>query len=48
MTNKTKIVMIVSAIAGLDYIYGFDPRFTIINLIWCIPFAYAIIVNKEK
>ena len=48
MSNKSKIAMVVSAIIGLDYIYGFDARFTIINLVWCIPFVYAIIIKKEK
>lgn len=37
MKPKQKLVLIISAILILDLNYGFDARFTIINLIWCVP-----------
>lgn len=37
MKPKNKLILISSAIFILDMELGFDLRFTIINLIWCIP-----------
>lgn len=31
-----KPIVIISALIVLNYIYGFDARFTIINLIWLL------------
>ena len=39
MKPKNKIILIVSSILVLDAYMGFDLRFTIINLVWCIPIA---------
>jgi len=33
-----KPAVITGSILLLNIIYGFDPRFTIINLIWLLPF----------
>lgn len=48
MTNKAKILMVIVSVISLDYFYGFDARFTIVNFVWCIPFVYAILIKKEK
>ena len=47
MTNKAKILMVITAVAGLDYFFGFDIKFTIINIVWCIPFIYDMVKNKK-
>lgn len=33
-----KPLVIVFSVTALNIIFGFDPKFTIINLIWLIPF----------
>jgi hypothetical protein len=40
MKPTYKLGLILWAIAILDITMGFDLRFTIINLVWCIPIAY--------
>lgn len=47
MTNKFKIGMVVTSVIILDCLFGFDWKFTIINLVWCIPFVHDIIKNKK-
>jgi len=37
MKPKNKLILICSTICILDAYMGFDLRFTIINLVWCIP-----------
>jgi hypothetical protein len=36
LRNHKKKIIIISAIIVLNLIYGFDARFTIINLIWLL------------
>jgi hypothetical protein len=33
-----KTAIITVAVVALNVIFGFDPKFTIINIIWLIPF----------
>jgi hypothetical protein len=37
-----KPLVITFSVVILDMIFGFDPKFTIINLIWLLPFK----INK--
>lgn len=48
MKPENKIGLILCAIAFLDYNMGFDLRFTIINLVWCVPIAVDWYKNKNK
>jgi hypothetical protein len=36
-----KPIVITFSVAVLNLIFGFDPKFTIINLIWLLPFKSA-------
>lgn len=40
MKPKYKLILILSSICLLDAYMGFDLRFTLINLAWCIPIVY--------
>ena len=33
-----KSIAITVSVVALNLIFGFDPKFTIINMIWLIPF----------
>lgn len=48
MKAINKLILIISAIVGLDYYFGFDARFTIINSIWCIPIAIDFFQDIKK
>jgi len=48
MKPKNKLVLITSAIVMLDAYMGFDLRFTIINLVWCIPISYDWVKEMNK
>lgn len=39
MKPKYKILLIISTLGMLNYCFGFDLKFTLINLTWCIPIA---------
>lgn len=48
MKPVSKLVLIITSIAYLDFFLGFDARFTIINLIWCIPIFYDHIKDLKE
>lgn len=37
-----KPIVITFSVAILNLLFGFDPKFTIINLIWLIPFKNTV------
>lgn len=47
MKPKYKLALIIWSVLMLNIFFGMDVRFTIINLIWCIPIAYEWITNKK-
>ena len=48
MKPVNKLILIICAIALLDYNMGFDLRFTIINLVWCVPIVIDLYREKNK
>ena len=48
MKPKHKLILILPFIGLLDLYMGFDARFTIINLVWCIPVACDWIKEMDK
>lgn len=48
MKPKPKLALVISSIFVLDAYMGFDLRFTIINLIWCIPIVADWIKEDNK
>lgn len=47
MKSSHKIILIIVSLFCLNYYFGIDWRFTIINLIWCIPIAVELFKNKN-
>ena len=39
--------MVITSVVTLDILFGFDIKFTIINIVWCIPFIYDMVKNKK-
>lgn len=48
MKPTYKLNLILATIVLLDWKMGFDLRFTIINLVWCIPIAYDLYKEKNR
>lgn len=48
MKPAFKLLLILSVITSLNFYLGFDLRFTIINLVWCIPIAYDWNMEVQK
>jgi len=36
--KNTKAIVITASVLLLNVLFGFDPKFTIINIIWLLPF----------
>lgn len=48
MRPKSKLILITSAVFILDAYMGFDLRFTLINLTWCVPIFYDWMKEMNK
>lgn len=48
MKSKHKLLLVILALLILNICMGFDLRFTIINLVWCIPIFYDWIKEIKK
>lgn len=48
MKPLSKIFLIVVVLMFLNWYYGFDAKFTIINLTWCIPIAFDFVKQKKN
>lgn len=38
-----KLLLIICSIISLNFYFGTDWRFTIINIVWCIPIAFELV-----
>lgn len=47
MKPQYKILLIVSSLGVLNYYFGLDIKFTIINLVWCVPIAVDWVKQKQ-
>lgn len=41
-----KILLVLGMVVPLNHFFGMDWRFTIINIVWCIP-IFVDFVNEE-
>lgn len=48
MKPYSKLALIFGTLATLNCWLGFDLRFTIINLAWCIPIVYDWYKGEKK
>lgn len=42
-----KLILIIGSIISLNFYFGIDWRFTLINIVWCIPIAVELFKNKN-
>lgn len=48
MKPKNKLALIAGTIIGLNFSLGFDLRFTVINIIWCVPILIDFFNERNK